>query len=387
MNGRHGEGRGPRFHELEMAFRGCPGCGRSTLIRSLAAALTARGLRPGWAVEPSRGPDGDGATQGGMREVEPGLMPCGGEWRAWGRGAVPPVLRMQRFAACDLVLVEDDLDADAMDTLLFVDGLRRAGSGRPAAFVSADAALAGRPLPEATRRLVAPDAADGLPVFHRDDVRGVLDWLVARWEAVLATRPLLGLVLAGGRSERMGSDKALLELGGVSLVERAARLLDVRCREVWISARSGQGREGLGRPVLTDRFVGFGPAGGILSALHERPEAAWLVLGCDLPLVTPQVLEALLKLRNPWRAATAFRDPGSGLPEPLCAVWEPRSRVDLLGSLAMGQPCPRRVLGWNRACLGELPERDALLNANRPEDWAVVRSRWEDGRVPWGTVE
>jgi len=380
----HARDKRPRvlFHELELAFCGRSGSGKTTLLERLLASLTP-GLRVGYAKHDAHGFEMDRAGKDTWRAAQSGASvvriqsPAG--WAGLGSLPDSPALGRQLFAGCDLVLVEGYRRELDLDKVLFIDGLAEAHS-RVAAFVTADAGLAGRPLPEALRETLAPDSDRTTPVFQRDDWPGLRAWLLERFRRRLAARPLLGLVLTGGQSRRMGRDKALLEFDGLPQAERAARLLETCCSEVLLSARPGQDRQALGRPVLEDRFLDFGPAGGILSALEERLEAAWLVLGCDLPFVTPELLAALLAGRDLWRPATAFRDPASGLPEPLCAVWEPRSRVDLLGALAAGTSCPRRVLGTCGARLLELPDPRALENVNRPEELAAARARWVDGR-------
>ncbi len=380
-SGRHARLPRPLFHPCELAVCGRSGSGKTTLLEKLLAALAGRGLRPGYAKRDVHGFQLDTAGKDTWRAGQAGALArqiqSPADWGALGTGVETPARRLQHFSGCDLVLVEGYRRETALDKLLFLEGVEDEAHTRVVGFLSADPALSGRPLPAERRARLAPDAPADAPVFHRDDVEGILAWLLGRWRAEQETRLLMGLVLAGGKSERMGRDKALLEWDGLPQAGRAASLLEGRCAEVWISARPGQGREALGRPVLEDRFLELGPAGGILSALHARPQAAWLVLGCDLPFVTPAVLDALLAGRNPWRAATAFRDPGSGLPEPLCAVWEPRSRADLLGALAAGWSCPRHVLEWSSATLLDLPDPRALENVNRPEEWEAARRRWE----------
>lgn len=80
---------------------------------------------------------------------------------------------------------------------------------------------------------------------------------------------------------------------------------------------------------MEDRFDALGPAGAILTALHEQPRSAWLVLGCDLPSLEIEDVERLLQLRNPFRVATRFAEPAGTqshrdgsemLPEPLHAL-------------------------------------------------------------------
>ena len=109
-----------------------------------------------------------------------------------------------------------------------------------------------------------------------------------------------------------------------------------------------------GMERLPDRFVDFGPMGGILSAFERDRRSAWLVLACDMPLLTPESIASLVQGRDPWRMATALRDPAKSFPEPLAAIWEPKARGVLLGRLARDIRCPRRALEANRIAQGEI---------------------------------
>ncbi|MGH8267394.1 MAG: NTP transferase domain-containing protein, partial [Steroidobacteraceae bacterium] len=135
--------------------------------------------------------------------------------------------------------------------------------------------------------------------------------------------PLYGLVLTGGRSTRMGQDKAALPYQGRAQLERAMALLGPHVERAFVSVRPDQRDDLLRRGFeqITDTRENLGPAAGLLAAQERYPDSAWLVLACDLPLLNEATLAHLLKARAPERAATAFRSSHDGLPEPLCAVY------------------------------------------------------------------
>jgi molybdopterin-guanine dinucleotide biosynthesis protein A len=124
------------------------------------------------------------------------------------------------------------------------------------------------------------------------------------------------------------------------------------------------------RPLIVDSVEGEGPIVGIRSALAAHPEAAWMVLACDLPFLTDQALTQLLTERDASQLATAFRSAHDGLPEPLCAVWEPASAPALLAYQAAGGQCPRKFLMRHAVRLLEARDRRALDNINTPEEYA-----------------
>ncbi|HNM25011.1 MAG TPA: NTP transferase domain-containing protein, partial [Saprospiraceae bacterium] len=120
--------------------------------------------------------------------------------------------------------------------------------------------------------------------------------------------------------------------------------------------------------VLTDTFADLGPYGAILSAFRSQPDAAWLVVACDLPLLDAETLRFLADNRAVGATATAFRSPHDDMPEPLIAIWEPKSYAQLLSFLAQGYSCPRKVLLNTDTRLLDAPRAAALTNVNTPEE-------------------
>lgn len=174
---------------------------------------------------------------------------------------------------------------------------------------------------------------------------------------------LYGLVLTGGLSRRMGHDKALLPDGDQTRLEVCYAALSAVCAAVWVSARPEQPRGTY--PVIHDQFGHIGPLDGILSAMRTFPAPAWLVLACDMPGVDESVLRGLVSHRDPSQPATAFRNPDDGRPEPLCAIYEPTIRADLLAALDQGITSPRAIITAADALLIDPPQPEVLQNVNR----------------------
>lgn len=195
--------------------------------------------------------------------------------------------------------------------------------------------------------------------------------------AGLAAAPLCGLVLAGGRSTRMQRDKAALEYAGRSQLERAVELITPLVERVFVSVRPDQ----IGDPLrarfaqIVDSGEAEGPIAGIVAAQTRHPDAAWLVLACDLPLLEPRTLQHLLRSRRPERQATAYRSSHDGLPEPLCAIYEPSSREALRAHIASGRDCPRKFLINADTQLLDQPEPGALDNVNTPQEYGSALHR------------
>lgn len=202
-------------------------------------------------------------------------------------------------------------------------------------------------------------------------------------------RELLGVVLAGGGSSRMGRDKALLVVGGRTLARRAADRLAAVCGRVLVADR---GRGVLpGVPSVADG-PGRGPAAGILGAARAAPGRPLLVLACDLPSVPSELLAALAARAARSDPAGAPRGAGAApdlvLPrwqrgvEPLVAWYGPGALAALAARVAAGEySLGRLVAGGELAveylegeALAAFGEPEAVFrNVNRPEDLDPLR--------------
>jgi molybdenum cofactor guanylyltransferase len=187
---------------------------------------------------------------------------------------------------------------------------------------------------------------------------------------------LKGLVLAGGRSSRMHTDKAALLYEGRTQLQRAMDLIAPFVSERFVSVRADQIHDPLRAKFaqIVDAEANLGPAAGIRAAQRQDPAAAWLVLACDLPFLGADTLAHLTTQRDPARIATAYRSTHDGLPEPLCAVYEPASVPALIAFLAGGRNCPRKFLLNSDTLLLDQPLPQALENVNTPEELRAAQN-------------
>jgi molybdopterin-guanine dinucleotide biosynthesis protein A len=188
---------------------------------------------------------------------------------------------------------------------------------------------------------------------------------------VITAPEIYGLVLVGGRSMRMGRDKAALQYGDKPQSVVAYEMLSGCCAKVFVSCRQGQTAD---RPAIHDVVENIGPMGGILSAFAAHPDKAWLVLACDLPFLTAATLRHLIAHRDPTQLATAYRSAHDGLPEPLCAIYEPAIAGKLREFVAQEKVCPRKALLQLGGALWDLPEARALDNVNHPHEFEAART-------------
>jgi molybdopterin-guanine dinucleotide biosynthesis protein A len=211
-----------------------------------------------------------------------------------------------------------------------------------------------------------------IPVYQLSETAKINRFFEDQLEA--AKPKINGLVLAGGKSQRMGTDKALLNWHGKEQQYFMADLLQEFCEEVYLSCCPEQVPEiDPNYQVLPDTFTDLGPFGAILSAFRQQPDAAWLVVACDLPLLDKTTLGFLLENRSVSAVATTFQNPEDSFPEPLITIWEPKSYPVLLSFLSQGYSCPRKVLINSEVKMLKPENTDALRNVNTPEEREAVK--------------
>ena len=213
-----------------------------------------------------------------------------------------------------------------------------------------------------------------IPYFHRDEIEKIQELIIQTLEARVPKTK--GLVLIGGKSRRMGEDKASMSFSGKSMARQAYDLLSKKCDEVFLSVRDDNQElpeDCKGLPVITDKLFDLGPTGGILSAFKHDSRSAWIVMGCDLPLVNEDALNKLCEGRNPYRYATCFNSQTDQMPEPLFAIYEPKAQNRFYQFLAIDRKCPRKVLLNSSIELLDQGNYNYLDNANTPEDAKRIR--------------
>lgn len=210
------------------------------------------------------------------------------------------------------------------------------------------------------------------PLYSLDQLDRLADLI--RDSILMNVPPLSGLVLAGGKSMRMGQDKGLMEYHDLPQREHVFHLLKKFTDHVFISCRPEQQEEFEGKfATIHDSISGLGPFGALVSAFREHPNHAWLVVACDVPLVNELTISELLQGRNPSKIATSFYNSETDFPDPLVTIWEPKAYPRLLHFLSLGYSCPRKVLINSNTEVLTPSNPDFLLNANNPEEYDHVK--------------
>ena len=186
---------------------------------------------------------------------------------------------------------------------------------------------------------------------------------------------ITGIVLCGGRSTRMGQDKASLAFGGETMLERAVRVLREVADEVIVVARAEQPMPA-GVRAVHDPVEDLGPLAGIVAGLSASATDVNAIVACDMPLVRAAVLRRLAELRGDADICVAVAD---GHASPLCAVY--RKQVGSVGQ-ALLDAGERRVMALldrvvtkrvDAAVFRDLdPDLESFISCDTPEDFLAL---------------
>lgn len=208
------------------------------------------------------------------------------------------------------------------------------------------------------------------PAICRDDSKKITLFIETYFKELIPKK-VYGLVLTGGKSQRMNKDKGGLKYFAKDQVSHTVDLLTPFCDEVFVSCRKEQEDSEFVKShnQLHDNFPSVGPSSGILSAMNKYPDAAWIIIACDLPYLTNETIKHLVNNRNPYKNATCFLNPTKGWPEPLCTIYEPKVYNKIIQYFGMGKPCPRKVLFNSEIVALELINKSDLDNVNTPDEF------------------
>jgi molybdenum cofactor guanylyltransferase len=358
------------FHPYELGFCGYSGSGKTTLITNLIESLKAEYSISYLKNDQHRfemdhvGKDTFKAWRAGASQV---YISDPAHWATIKRSGPDLIERRTAFLQTDIALIEGHKTLP-IEKILVIDPARTIFEKVKTGEIANILAFVG---PE--RHFLGGDL--NAPYFCRDEIENLSRFVKETLRARSKRRPLNGLVLTGGFSKRMKGDKALIRYDAQGAKPQAQVTFDLLarfCSKTFISARPGQwsGQEIGYLPQIEDAFSGMGPLGGILSAMHSSPDAAWLVVACDLPFLNQSTVEYLLKHRNPFKFASCFQSQNGDFPEPLCTVYEPKILNCFHQFLALGYRCPRKVLVNSDVKLLQQPQEHALQNVNTRDEYA-----------------
>ncbi|MEW5721753.1 MAG: molybdenum cofactor guanylyltransferase [Thermodesulfobacteriota bacterium] len=195
---------------------------------------------------------------------------------------------------------------------------------------------------------------------------------------------LTGLVLAGGRSRRMGRSKAGLLVGDQALVDRVLGPLGRLCREVIIITRDITEFLEYRQMVVQDLVPGQGPLGGLATGLFYARFPWSLTLACDLPFLKPEILDLIARKTLGTGGGPRAVVPRTTLGwEPLVAAYSRACLTPVLRLLDQGERALDKLslsgVRWQSIPEHELravdPDLDSFTNLNTPEELERARIR------------
>jgi molybdopterin-guanine dinucleotide biosynthesis protein A len=188
-----------------------------------------------------------------------------------------------------------------------------------------------------------------------------------------------GVILAGGQSQRMGKDKAFLEVAGQRIIDRTVRLFQQIFPHVMVITNTPVEYVYLGVRIATDLLPGCGALGGLHTALFLAESSHVFIAACDMPMVSLKVVEYLTGRGPRWDVVVPEID---GMLEPLHAVYSRRCLKPIEQILGHGG---RKIVEfYPRVRVLRVPEEEVRVldpqlrsfrNINTPEDLAVIEPR------------
>ncbi len=304
------------------ALSGYSGSGKTTLLEAVIPILRRRGLSVAVLKHDVHGVDVDRAGKDSDR-----LFRAGADVVL--RGPAETFARSHRDSDVGLERTVTSLLAD--HDLVLVEGHK------------------GTPLP----KIWLCREGESEPPPGLSEVRCVLPWdrdRVDRADAVIrrqlddawSSRPVFGGILVGGRSERMGRPKQLLEVSGRTFTEWVAGSLDGHVEAIALIGSGQVPASHRDVPRLPDTPGLQGPIAGLVAALRWHRHAAWLIVACDQPLVRSEAVAWLLERRAPGRWAVMPR-PSGGAVEPFLALYEPQALSLLEGCIGNAETAPSAI--------------------------------------------
>lgn len=182
---------------------------------------------------------------------------------------------------------------------------------------------------------------------------------------------MTGVVLAGGKSSRMGTEKGLLNFLGKPMWLKMHDLILPYCEQVIISCKESQVSLYANQSVVADHpdYESSGPLSGLLSVFKTYPDEAILAVGCDYPLLTTTEIDQLVEGRINGCDAVCFHDATSGWDEPLPAVYEKSIFSLMVREFQDGHYSPRQILRVARTVRLSATHPERLRSVNTPAEF------------------
>ncbi|MEO0583941.1 MAG: molybdenum cofactor guanylyltransferase [Bacteroidota bacterium] len=189
-----------------------------------------------------------------------------------------------------------------------------------------------------------------------------------------AKQNLIGWVLAGGKSQRMGQDKAMITYYGKPQALYIWEMLTHEGIEAHLSVGINLGMaDRLGVSGIMDLIPGQGPLGSIYTAQQRFPQCAILLMACDMPRIGKEDVSLLIEKRKPTADVSVFWNTESNQTEPMLSIWETNSQPFVKEALDQGRRSLMRLLATMDVHVIPHPFPDHFLNINTREEWIAFQ--------------
>lgn len=187
-----------------------------------------------------------------------------------------------------------------------------------------------------------------------------------------------GIILAGGSSVRLGQDKALIDAGGETLIERVVRRLEGAVERIVLVTNEPERYAFLGLSMVGDVYPDIGTLGGLHAGLAAIETPYGIAVGCDMPFLNPALLRYMISLQSGCDAVI----PRVGrYREPLHALYARSCAARFAQAIEAGHRRIVRALEGARICYVEReaierfdPQLRSFFNVNQPKDLAQMRA-------------
>ncbi len=196
---------------------------------------------------------------------------------------------------------------------------------------------------------------------------------------------ITGIILCGGKSSRMQTNKALLKLGDKTVIEIVAEKLKSIFNEVLISANDTKEYDFLKLPVVNDIFIGKGPLAGIHSALKYSSTEKNFIISCDMPLISVELIKYFINLNS---EKSILLPKSYRRIQQLCGIYS-KSVLDEIENIFKLSEKDKNIKGSVYELLERVPieliyvddlniyNKNIFLNMNSPEDYELIKNIYE----------
>jgi molybdenum cofactor guanylyltransferase len=190
------------------------------------------------------------------------------------------------------------------------------------------------------------------------------------------------VILAGGKSLRFGRNKALVEVGGIPLIERVVEVMGSIFQTLILITNTPEEYARLGLPMHEDLIKGIGPLGGIYTAVKRMPQEAGFFVACDMPSLNPDLIRYMVQIRNDFDVVVPRIQ---GKVEALHALYHKRCESAIKALIDSGNYQTFRF--FNHVSVRYVEEKEigvydgrrtSFCNINKPGELEVFAKRRED---------